>query len=112
MTDVDPTPSSEAVEAVQQHWQDDTDTFDRVYQTLLGLTEPTPYTDIGDIAQCSPNAAKKHAERLTEMGIALADRDSRPPRYQRNDAYLEWQDASRLAADFSVEEIISPGPTT
>ena len=40
------------------------------------------------------------------MGIARAERDSRPATYERNEGYLEWQDASRLATELSVEEII------
>jgi len=40
------------------------------------------------------------------MGIVRADRDSRPARYERNDGYLEWQDAARLAEELTVEEII------
>ena len=65
-----------------------------------------PRTLISQIADCSPNAAKKHLERLAEMGIVRADRDSRPAQYERNEGYLEWQDASRIANELSVEEII------
>lgn len=106
MSDFDPTPPAEAVDDVRQRWRDDTDTFGRVYDTILGITEPTPYSEIAEIADCSPNTAKKHLERLTEMGIVRADHDSRPARYKRNDGYLEWQDASRLADELTVEEII------
>jgi DNA-binding transcriptional ArsR family regulator len=73
---------------------------------VLGLTSPTEYTDIAEIADCSLNAAKKHLDRLAEMGIVRANRESRPARYERNEAYLEWQDASQIVADLSVEEII------
>jgi len=105
MSEFDPNPPEAAVGEVRQRWQDDTDTFGRVYDTVLGVTEPTPYTDIAEGADCSPNAAKKHLERLAEMGIVRADR-SRPARYERNDGYLEWQDASRIAQELAVEEII------
>ena len=40
------------------------------------------------------------------MGIVRADRDSRPARYERNEGYLEWQDASRIADDLTIDEII------
>lgn len=106
MTDFDPNPPGEAVDEVRQRWLDETDTFGRVYDVVLGITEPTPYTEIADVADCSPNAAKKHVERLVEMGIARADRESRPARYERNEGYLEWQDASRIAQELSVEAII------
>jgi len=102
MTAFDPDPES----AAQQRWQEDADTFTRVYDVALGITSPTAYTEIADLADCSPNAAKKHLDRLTEMGIVRVDRDSRPPQYHRNDGYLEWQEASRIADDLTVEEII------
>ncbi|WP_435066273.1 winged helix-turn-helix domain-containing protein [Halobaculum sp. EA56] len=103
MTEFDPAPDSDAA---RRRWQEGTDTFARVYDTVLGITSPTPYTEIAEIADCSPNAARKHLDRLAEMGIARADSDSRPATYERNDAYLEWQEASRIAADLTVEEII------
>lgn len=106
MTDFDPVPDSAAVDEVRQRWRETTDTFGRVYDTVLGTTESTPYTEIASIADCSPNAAKKHLDRLAEMGIVRADRDAKPARYERNDGYLEWQEASRIARERSVDEII------
>ncbi|MFD1644391.1 winged helix-turn-helix domain-containing protein [Haloarchaeobius litoreus] len=103
MTEFDPAPEADTTE---RRWQEGTDTFGRVYEVALGVTDPTPYTEIAEIADCSPNAAKKHLERLTEMGIVRADRESRPARYERNEGYLEWQDASRIADELAVEEII------
>lgn len=103
MTEFDPVPESDAT---QRRWQEGTDTFGRVYDVVLGITSPTSSTEIADLADCSSNAAKKHLERLAEMDIARADRDSRPARYERNEGYLEWQDASWIATELSVEEII------
>ena len=103
MTDFDPAPASDAP---QQRWQAGTDTFGRVYDVVLGITSPTPYTEIAERADCSPNAAKKHLDRLAEMGIARVDSKSRPMTYERNEGYLEWQDASQIATDLSVEEIL------
>ncbi|MFC7185529.1 DUF7342 family protein [Halorubrum yunnanense] len=87
-------------------WQDGTDTFGRVCDVVLGLTSPTTYTGVAELANCSPNAAKKHLDRLAEMGIARAGRDSRPATYERYKAYLEWQEASRIATDLSIDAII------
>jgi DNA-binding transcriptional ArsR family regulator len=106
MIEFDPSPPDKAIDDVRQRWRDETDTFGRVYDVILGITEPTPYSEIADIADCSPNTAKKHLERLTEMGIVRADRHSRPARYERNDGYLEWQDVAWLAEELTVEEII------
>ena len=103
MTEFDPAPDSDDT---RRRWQMGTDTFDRVYDVALGVTSATAYTEIAEIADCSPNTAKKHLDRLVEMGIVRANRDSRPATYERNEGYLEWQDASRIASELSVEEII------
>ncbi|WP_281194319.1 sugar-specific transcriptional regulator TrmB [Halorubrum sp. F4] len=103
MIDFDPAPESDGE---RPRWQEGTDTFDRIYDVVLGVSSPTAYTDIADLAGCSPNAAKKHLDRLAEMGVVRADHDGRPARYERNAGYLEWQEASRIAADLSVEEIV------
>src|SRR6056297_1432084 len=103
MTEFDPAPESDAA---QRRWQAGTDTFGRVYDVVLGITSPTAYTEIAERADCSPNAAKKHLNRLAEMGIAHADTDSRPATYERNEGYLEWQDASRIATELSLDEIL------
>lgn len=107
MTEFDPVPDRDAVEDVRSRWRESADTFDRVYETALGVTEPTPYTEIADTATCSPNAAKKHLDRLVDMGIVRAHRDARPARYERNDGYLEWQEASRIAEEKTVDEIVA-----
>lgn len=101
MTEFDPAP-----EPNQQRWQEGTDTFGRVYEVALGVTSPTPHTEIAELADCSPNAAKKHLDRLSNMGIVRVNTDSRPPQYERNEGYLEWQDANRIADELTVDEII------
>lgn len=100
----DPTPEPDTTRI---RWEDDADTFDRVYDVALGTTTPTSYTDIAESADCSANAAKKHLDRLAEMGIVRADTESQPARYERNDGYLEWQDANRIARELTVDEIIA-----
>ena len=105
MDRIDPTSSSDTGE-VRQWWHDEIDTFDRVYDVVLGITELTPYADIAELAACSQNAAKKHLDRLAEMGIVRADRGTRSARYARNDGYLEWQEATRIADELSIDEII------
>ena len=103
MTDFDPAPGTNTDPS---RWQEGTDTFDRIHAVIRGITSPTAYTKIAELADCSPNTAKKHLDRLAEMGIANADRDARPAMYERNEGYLEWQEASKIAAERSVQEIL------
>lgn len=104
MTEFDPAPESTATEP---RWQQGEDTFSRVYDVAMGVTSPTPAAEIADVADCSPNAAKKHLDRLAKMGIISVNRDGRPVQYERNEGYLEWQDASRIADELTVKEIIN-----
>ena len=106
MDEFDPAPAVDDAAEPRQQWLDETDTFGRVYDVVLGITSPTPAAEIAEIADCSPNAATKHLTRLAEMGVVEADRESRPARFARNDGYLEWQEASRIARELSVAEII------
>ena len=64
-----------------------------------------PVPDIAEAAACSQNAARKHLDRLADMGILLANHDGRPARFHRNDAYLEWQRANALAQEHTREEL-------
>jgi hypothetical protein len=102
MDEFDPVPER----ASRARWQEGVDTFGRVYDVVLGTTALTPYAEIADLADCSPNAAKKHLDRLAGMGVVRADRDAEPARYARDDGYLEWQEARRIADECSTEEII------
>jgi hypothetical protein len=103
MTAFDPAPETATSE---RRWQAGTDTFSRVYDVAMGLTSPSPAAEIAEIADCSPNAAKKHLDRLAAMRIVHAETDARPVRYERNEGYLEWQDANRIADELSVDEIV------
>jgi len=86
-------------------WQGDADTFDRVYDVVLGTSTLTPYVELADIAGCSPTAAKKHLDRLVDIGIARSDTDAQPARYARDEGYLEWQEARQIATELTQTEI-------
>lgn len=106
MDEFTPAPSRESPNEVRQRWREQTDTFGRVHDVILGIRTSTAASDVAEIADCSENAAKKHLDRLTEMGIVRADRESHPIQYARNDGYLEFQEANRIARELTVEEII------
>lgn len=106
MDGFEPVPAEDAIHAIRERWARETDTFGRVYNVLLGVSEPMAYVSIAEMADCSPNAAKKHLNRLVEIGVAQADRSSRPVRYDRNEAYIQWQEGRYIAEELSIEEII------
>ena len=53
MTEFDPAPR------IRRYSATVADSFGRVYDVGLGVTSPTSYTEIAELADCSPNAAKK-----------------------------------------------------
>jgi predicted ArsR family transcriptional regulator len=105
MSDEDPLPPDDTRGTARSHWVETTDTFDRIHDIAIGLREPTPVPEIAETAACSPNAARKHLDRLADMGVLVADYDGRPARFHRNDAYIEWRRANTLAREHSREEL-------
>ena len=105
MSDEDPFPPEEVGGTARSRWAEETETLDRIHDVAIGLTEPTSVPEVAEAAACSPNAARKHLDRLADMGILVAEYDNRPVRFRRNDAYLEWQRANTLARELTREEL-------
>lgn len=80
----------------------DTPTDERVYRVALTLHEPSTVLDIAERADCSKNAARRHLNRLTDIGV-LARVTEDPATYRRNEAYFEWRRVNRLS-NLSDEE--------
>lgn len=87
-----------------EHWTEERTTFERVYDTIVGLRSFQSAEELADFAHCSSTAARKAAEKLTEMGIAQR-RGDRPARYRRNDSYFEWKRIEMLSREHSTEEL-------
>lgn len=68
---------------------------ERVYRVALQLYEPTKVAVIAERADCAPDTARRHLERLHEIGVLEQVADS-PITYQRNESYFEWRKRSRL----------------
>lgn len=89
MSDFNPLPEEGAIETARQQWKERTDTFGRVYYAIIGIREFTRFPLIADSANCSPNSAKKHLERLVDMGLVERCPNTKTARYRRNEAYFE-----------------------
>jgi hypothetical protein len=75
VTEFDPAPEQDAVDGVRERWRRRGDTSGRVYEVVLGITEPTSCAEVASIADCSPSVAWEHLERLAEMRIVHTDRE-------------------------------------
>jgi predicted transcriptional regulator len=83
-----------------EQWREDRTTFQRVYDSIVGMQSFRTVQDIAARASCSETGAREALEQLVEMGIAQR-RDGRPAQYRRNDAYLTWKRIEMLAREQS-----------
>lgn len=68
---------------------------ERVYLVALQLYEPARVATIADRADCAPDTARRHLERLVDIGVLERASDT-PRTYRRNESYFEWRKRSRL----------------
>src|SRR6056297_3076562 len=80
----------------------DAPTDDRVYRVALELVEPTRVATVADRADCSKTAARRHLDRLADIGLLTRVMDD-PAAYRRNESYFEWRRFDRLVS-LSEEE--------
>ena len=85
-------------------WKEERTTFERVYDTVVGVRSFQTAEELANQARCSTTAARKVVEQLAEMGIAER-RDGRPTTYRRNDAYFEWKRIESLATEHGTERL-------
>ncbi|WP_123537769.1 DUF7342 family protein [Halosimplex salinum] len=86
--------------SARDHWGDDRTTFQRVYDVIVGTTEPVSAAVFAERADCSETAARGALEQLTEMGVARRQA-GRPATYRRNDSYFRWKRVESLADEHS-----------
>lgn len=72
----------------------------------MSLREPTSVETVAERADCSPNTARKHLADLTELGVARATDANGGTHYQRNDEYVRWRRANRLAERLGPDELL------
>jgi DNA-binding transcriptional ArsR family regulator len=74
-------PNAAAIEA----WTEDSDGFDRVEAVVRRTHEPRSAAEIAESAHVSESTARKHLQRLADLGLALATQEGRVTRYERDD---------------------------
>lgn len=85
-------------------WHDDRTTFQRVYDVLVGTTDPAAARQFAEWADCSENGARQALDQLVEMGIAKRT-ETRPATYRRNPSYFRWKRIERLADEHDASEL-------
>ena len=76
---------------------------ERVYRVALQLYDTAGVPAIAERASCAPDTARRHLERLADIGVVEPVSES-PLTYVRNESYFEWRRRNRLA-DLSPDEL-------
>ncbi|MCL9812994.1 DUF7342 family protein [Natranaeroarchaeum aerophilus] len=80
-------------------------TRDDFFETVLGLDEAAPVSEIADRAGHGVDAAREYLAWFERMGIVTRVTES-PATYQRNQAYLDWRRVQRLREEFANDELV------
>jgi predicted ArsR family transcriptional regulator len=91
--------------AAKEEWKEESDGFDRVRDVLLTTSELTTAAQISDQALVSEPTARKHLDRLVELGPAMVYKDTQGYKYTRDDAYHDFQRLAELAKDYSLKDL-------
>jgi len=107
MSEFDPEPPAATLSEERAVWTETEDTRRRIQSVISGLQEPAPVTAIADRAACSENAARKHLKDFAALGVVHQVDDPSGTRYVRNEAYIRWQRANKLATTNTAEELLT-----
>lgn len=80
-------------------------TRDKIYSTVLQLTDSAPVSEIADRAGTGPDAARQYVRWFEDMGLVRKTGDN-PEEYIRNPDYLRWRRANRLAEEYLASELV------
>ena len=100
MTSFDPN------DAAIETWTEETDGFDRVEAVVSRTGEPQSATEIAESAHVSESTARKHLDRLADLGLALATQGGRVTRYERDDDHYLLKRVQDLQCSQTREELV------
>jgi DNA-binding Lrp family transcriptional regulator len=92
-------------ETATSQWIENTEGFDRVQSVLRQTREPTPVTQIAEQAHVSETSARKHLDRLAELGPAATTQDGRTTLYHRNEEHHIFQRIRQLQREHTRTEL-------
>jgi len=90
---------------VKEDWVEDTDSFDRVQTVLRQTTTPKSASEVAENAEVSTKTAKKHLDRLVELGVGEEISTGGTSRYMRSRDWYVRREISRLRRDHTKQEI-------
>lgn len=91
----------------RERWTAGTDGFDRVRSVLATASDPVSAADVAEGALVTEKTARKHLERLVELGFAASEQDGRTTRYQRDRDDEVSRRVRELASEHSRAELLA-----
>jgi predicted ArsR family transcriptional regulator len=102
----EPDPPGDALAEERAIRSESQDARERVRSVAVALRDPVTAGTVADRADCAPNTARKHLDDLAELGVVRRLDTERGTRFVRNEAYLRWRRADRLASSHTLERLL------
>lgn len=93
-------------EAATSEWVAETDGFERVRSVVRQTRDPASAAEIADRARVSETTARKHLERLVDLGAAAEEREGRTTRYRRDADHHVVRRIRELQREHSRSELL------
>jgi len=94
-------------DVVVEDWIEETTPFERVYEIIRRIYDPTSASQIADRARVSPTTARKHLRTLVDAGEVTTSQDGQTMLYRRSETGIVTEHAQSLLAERTPEEIAS-----
>jgi DNA-binding transcriptional ArsR family regulator len=90
---------------VRERWTEETDGFERVRDVMRNATEPMTASEVAEIAEVSPNTARKYLNRLAEMNQIRAEESGKTTLYGWDSSAEKMERVRSLSQKYTKEEI-------
>lgn len=90
----------------REAWTDRTDSFDRVRSVLETTRDPAAASEVAEAAAVTEKTARKHLERLVDLGVATAIQDGRTTRYRRDPEAWVTRRVRELRSEHDRAELV------
>jgi len=90
---------------MSETWIENTTAFDRVRSVASSVSEPRSAGWIADEAHVAENTARRHLERLAELGILAVSTTESGTAYYPDPIYTRSQDLRELVKNHSEDEL-------
>jgi len=94
-------------DVVEEEWVEETTPFERVYEVICSVYDPTSAAQIANRARVSPTTARKHLRTLESAGEVTTSQDGQTTCYRRSETAIVTEHAQSLLAERTPEEIAS-----